>query len=392
MGGPLAGIEVIELAGIGPGPFCAMLLGDLGADVVRVDRTRKPDNRTPDLVNHLQGRNKRSISVDLKHHDGRDVVLSLVERADVLIEGFRPGVAERLGLGPESCHERNPRLVYGRMTGWGRYGPLADKAGHDINYIGLTGALHAIGREGERPVPPLNLVGDYGGGALYLAMGILAALFERSLTGVGDVVDAAMVDGAASLMTPIYEMLSHGLWKDARGENLLDGAAPFYDTYETSDGKFMAVGPIEPQFFANMLDGLGLDEPLPEQSDADRWPELRDRIAARFLTRTRDEWAALFSDRDACVTPVLSMSEAPDHRHNRFRGVFVEVDGVTQPAPAPRFGRWDNTTPESAHGPGADTLEVLREMGVGDDRVEQLLATGAVQAAADPKPEKERLS
>ena len=333
MGGPLAGIEVIELAGIGPGPFCAMLLGDLGADVVRVDRTRKPDDRTPDLVNHLQGRNKRSISVDLKHHDGRDVVLSLVERADVLIEGFRPGVAERLGLGPESCHERNPRLVYGRMTGWGRDGPLADKAGHDINYIGLTGALHAIGREGERPVPPLNLVGDYGGGALYLAMGILAALFERSLTGVGDVVDAAMVDGAASLMTPIYEMLSHGLWKDARGENLLDGAAPFYDTYETSDGKFMAVGPIEPQFFANMLDGLGLDEPLPEQSDADRWPELRDRIAARFSTRTRDEWAALFSDRDACVTPVLSMSEAPDHRHNRFRGVFVEVDGVNPAGP-----------------------------------------------------------
>lgn len=372
---------MIELAGIGPGPFCAMLLGDLGAEVVRIDRPPHARSALPGPLNTLQGRNKRSIAVDLKSPDGVEVVLALVERSDVLIEGYRPGVAERLGLGPEHCRERNPGIVYGRVTGWGQEGPLAHTAGHDINYIGLTGALHAVGRAGERPVPPLNLVGDYGGGSLYLAMGILAALVERSRSGVGDVVDAAMVDGAASLMLPTFEMAGHGVWADERGVNLLDGAAPFYDTYEAADGRYLAVGPIEPQFFAALLDGLGLEpEHLPHQMDADGWSELKKQIGEAFATRSRDEWAAVFAGTDACVTPVLSMTEAPDHPHNRARDVFVEVGGITEPAPAPRFDRSAPDGPVPARPVGADTHEILGELGYPAERAEELIAGGAVFA------------
>ena len=380
MTGPLTGIRVIELAGIGPAPFCAMLLGDLGAEVIRIDRPSHSRSGLPAPLSNLQGRNKRSLVLDLKHPDGAEIVLALVETADVLIEGYRPGVAERLGIGPDECRTRNPRLVYGRMTGWGREGPLANRAGHDINYIGLAGALHPIGRAGERPVPPLNLVGDYGGGALYLAMGILASLVERSRSGTGDVVDAAMVDGAASLMLPAYEMLAHGVWSDERGSNLLDGASPFYDTYEASDGKYLAVGAIETDFFAEFLKGLGLDhENLPPQFDATGWRDLKETIGAVIATRTRDEWAEVFADTDACVTPVLSMSEAPEHPHNRIRETFIEVGGIVEPAPAPRFARSATTRPEPPARVGADSRELLVELGFDDERIEKLISSGAVQ-------------
>lgn len=361
--GPLSGIRVIEIAGIGPGPFAAMLLGDLGADVIRVDRVSR-GGRLPDGLGALSGRNRRSIAVDLKHEEGRDIVLRLVEDADVLIEGFRPGVAERLGLGPDVCHGRNPGLVYGRVTGWGQDGPLARDAGHDIDYIALTGALHAIGRAGERPVPPLNLVGDYGGGALYLVVGILAALVERGSSGRGDVVDAAMIDGAASLMLPIYQLMSMGQWRNERGANLLDGAAPFYDTYATADGKAVAVGPIEPQFYRELVAGLELDpDELPAQLDRTRWAAIKERFAAVFRTRTRDEWAERFAGTDACVAPVLSLDEAPHHAHNAARGTFVEVDGSLQPGPAPRFGRSTNAVPTAPVEPGANTAEILESIG-----------------------------
>jgi alpha-methylacyl-CoA racemase len=361
-----------------------MLLGDLGAEVIRVDRPPHAQSALPGPLNTLVGRNKRSISVDLKHPDAVEVVLSLVESADVLIEGFRPGVAERLGLGPQVCRERNPGLVYGRMTGWGREGPLADAAGHDINYIGLVGALHAVGRKGDRPVPPLNLVGDYGGGALYLAMGILAALMERSVSGVGDTVDAAMVDGAASLMLPAYEMLAHGVWSDERGTNLLDGAAPFYDTFEASDGKYLAVGPIEPHFFAQLLDGLGLDpDHLPAQYDPTGWSDLKEQLAAVFATRTRDDWAVAFAGSDACVTPVLSMAEAVDHPHNRARDAFVDVGGIVEPAPAPRFSRSATARPEPPRPVGMDTNSVLEALGYDEERMSALVSSGAVHADGD---------
>jgi alpha-methylacyl-CoA racemase len=380
MSGPLDGIQVIELAGIGPGPFCAMLLGDLGADVIRVDRPPHAASGLPGPLNTLQGRSKRSIAVDLKDSAGIAVVLALVERADVLIEAFRPGVAERLGLGPEDCHVRNPRLVYGRMTGWGQDGPLANRAGHDINYIGLIGALHAIGRAGQRPLPPLNLVADFGGGALYLTVGILAALVERSRSGRGDVIDAAMVDGAASLMLPTYEMLGHGVWSDERGVNIFDGAAPFYDTYETSDGGYMAAGPIEPQFFAEFLERLGLDPAeLPSQLDPTGWADLKERVAEIFATRTRDEWSDVFSGSDACVTPVLSMLEAPLHPHNAARETFIEVGGIVEPAPAPRFARSATATPRPANVPGSDSRDILTELGFEDDRIEELISRGVVQ-------------
>ena len=380
MGGPLTGIRVIELAGIGPGPFCAMLLGDLGADVIRVDRPPHTRRGLPVSLDTHLGRNKRSIAVDLKTSDGVEVVLSLVETADVLIEGYRPGVAERLGLGPEECRERNPRLVYGRMTGWGREGPLANRAGHDINYIGLTGTLHAIGRENQRPVPPLNLVGDYGGGALYLAMGILAALVERSESGAGDVIDAAMVDGAASLMLPTYEMLAGGVWSDTRGANVFDGTAPFYDTYETSDGKYVAVGPVEPKFFGEFLDGLGLDRlSLPSQFDVGGWRVVKERIGAVIATRSRDEWADVFAGTDACVTPVLSLREAPDHPHNRFRKTFIEVGGIVEPAPAPRFARSATAPPNPARRVGADSRDLLVALGYDDERIDKLISSGTVR-------------
>ncbi len=376
--GPLEGIRVLEMAGIGPGPFCGMLLSDLGAEVTRVDRVSSGGGLPAPLA-AMSGRGRRSIAVDLKQPGGVAIVLDLVAKSDVFIEGFRPGVAERLGLGPDACRDRNPGLVYGRMTGWGQDGPLAAQAGHDINYVGLTGALHAIGRPGERPVPPLNLVADYGGGALFLAVGVLAALVERGRSGCGQVVDAAMVDGAALLTSPMYQLLAAGIWSDERGANILDGAAPFYDTYETADGGYLAVGPIEPLFYLELTAGLDLDlDELPAQLDASTWGEVKEVFAARFRTRTRDEWEEVFSESDACVTPVLSLTEAPQHPHNVARGVFVEIDGVMQPGPAPRFSRTTNAVPRPPVPPGTDTDQVLFELGLVESDIADLRAAGVV--------------
>jgi len=348
--GPLAGLKVVELAGIGPGPHAAMVLADLGADVVRVDRPSGGlQLGDPAVDPTLRGR--RRVSADLKDPAGRETVLRLVEHADVLLEGYRPGVTERLGVGPADCHARNPRLVYGRMTGWGQDGPLAPRAGHDINYIALTGALHAIGRAGDRPVPPLNLVGDFGGGSMLLLVGVLAALWEAQRSGRGQVVDAAMVDGSSLLVQMVWGMLAQDMWRDERGSNLLDGHAPFYDTYTCADGRHVAVGALEPQFYAALLAGLGLDgEDLPAQYDQSGWPALRARFTEVFATRTRDEWAEVFAGTDACVTPVLSFAEAREHPHLAARGTIVERDGVPQAAPAPRFSR----TAPAVPGPLAD--------------------------------------
>ncbi|HEU5158730.1 MAG TPA: CaiB/BaiF CoA-transferase family protein [Streptosporangiaceae bacterium] len=377
--GPLAGVRVIELAGIGPGPFAAMLLADLGAEVIRVDR---PEGRFfPVPSKDLSNRGKRSIAVDLKHDRGKEVVLRLVERSDVLLEGFRPGVTERLGLGPDDCLARNPALVYGRMTGWGQAGPLAHSAGHDIAYIAVAGVLHAIGRAGGPPQVPINLLGDFAGGSMYLVVGVLAALLEARASGAGQVVDAAIVDGAAHLSTFVHAFLAAGAWRDERGVNMLDTGAPWYDVYETADGKHMAVGAIEPKFYAEFVDRLGLDgADLPGQHDAARWRELRERFAAAFKSKTRDEWTEIFLPGDACVAPVLSLTEARAHPYNTARDVFVSgADGEPQPAPAPRFSR----TPGAIGGPpataGAHTREVLTELGFTD--VDDLLAAGAVAQA-----------
>ncbi|HZA00009.1 MAG TPA: CaiB/BaiF CoA-transferase family protein [Acidimicrobiales bacterium] len=379
--GPLAGVTVIEIAGIGPGPFCAMMLADMGAEVIRVDRADSaqggdPDHPPADLV----ARGRRSIAVDLKNPDGVAVVLDLVERADALIEGFRPGVAERLGIGPEDCRARNPRLVYGRMTGWGQDGPLASAAGHDINYIALAGALDLIGRRGGAPVPPLNLIGDYGGGGMLLAFGVVCALLEAQRSGEGQVVDAAMVDGAAVLMTMFHALRAMGVWNDERGTNMLDSGAHFYDVYETADARYVAIGSIESQFYAELLRLTGLDgEELPWQHDRARWPELKERLAAIFKTKTRDEWCEVMEGTDVCFAPVLSIPEAVEHPHNAARRTFVEVAGIPQPGPAPRFGR---TAPEISSPPphaGQHTDEVLA--GVLDldaDRIAKLREAGAV--------------
>lgn len=371
--GPLTGVRVVELAGIGPGPFAGMLLADLGADVVRVDR---PGGAALgiDPARDLTGRNKRSVVVDLKT-EGPEAVLELAEHADVLIEGYRPGVAERLGVGPEACRERNPRLVYGRMTGWGQDGPLAPRAGHDIGYIAVTGALGMIGPADGAPVPPINLLGDYAGGSLYLVTGVLAALHHARASGQGQVVDAAIVDGTSHLTAMIHGMLAAGAWQDRRGVNLLDGSCPFYGVYETADGGHLAVGALEPQFYAEFLALLGLDdsgdapatvdsERLPPREDFARWGELREVIAARVRTRSRDAWAEIFADSDACVAPVLSMTEAPHHPHLAARATYVERFGLTQPAPAPRFA----ATPTAVRTPpapvGAHTAEVARDWGI----------------------------
>ncbi|WP_328379408.1 CoA transferase [Streptomyces sp. NBC_00440] len=362
--GPLAGVRVVELAGIGPGPFAAMVLADLGADVVRVDRpggTGLAVNPAYDLTN----RNKRSVLIDLKADDGPARVLGLVERADILIEGYRPGVAERLGVGPLECHARNPKLVYGRMTGWGQEGPLAGRAGHDIAYIAVTGTLGMIGSPGEPPTVPANLVGDYAGGSLYLVIGILAALqHARTEGGAGQVVDAAIVDGAAHLATMIHGMLAAGGWQDRRGANLLDGGCPFYGSYETSDGEYMAVGALEPQFYDEFVQLLDIASEAPARKDFARWDGLRETIAARFLTRTRAEWTALFEGSDACVAPVLSLREAPEHPHLAARGTFIEHSGITQPAPAPRFSATPGSVRLGPAQPGADTAEVARDWDV----------------------------
>ncbi|MFF1832597.1 CaiB/BaiF CoA transferase family protein [Streptomyces sp. NPDC058231] len=362
--GPLTGVRVVELAGIGPGPFAAMLLADLGADVVRVDRPGGAGLGI-DPAYDLTNRNKRSVLVDLKAEDGPDRVLDLVERADILIEGYRPGVAERLGVGPDVCLARNPGLVYGRMTGWGQDGPLAERAGHDIAYIALTGTLSVIGKPGEPPAVPANLVGDYAGGSLYLVVGVLAALqHARTPGGAGQVVDAAIVDGAAHLATMIHGMLAAGGWQDRRGSNLLDGGCPFYGSYETADGQYMAVGPLEQRFYDEFVKLLGIEDLAPDRADLTRWEELRTVVADRFRTRTRAEWTEVFEATDACVAPVLSLREAPHHPHLAARSTFVEHGGLTQPAPAPRFSATPVSVRSAPAQPGADTEDVARDWGV----------------------------
>ena len=379
--GPLSGLRVVEIAGIGPGPFCAMMLADMGADVIRVDRAQAvrggdPDAPPADVMN----RGRRSIGVDLKHPDGVATVLDLVAQADALLEGFRPGVAERLGVGPDECLERNPRLVYGRMTGWGQDGPYAPTAGHDINYIALAGALDPIGRAGGPPTPPLNLVGDFGGGGLMLAFGLVCGMLEAQRTGEGQVVDAAMVDGSAVLMTMFHAFTAMGIWNPERGTNLLDTGAHFYDTYECADGKYVAIGSIEPQFYAELLRLTELtdDQDFAAQMDRSRWPELKDRLRVVFRSRTRDEWCEIMEGTDVCFAPVLSIAEAPHHPHNVERGTFVEVAGVTQPAPAPRFSRTAAEIQRPPAHAGQHTDELLAELGYDDGRVEKLRELGAI--------------
>ena len=366
MSGPLNGLKVLEMPAIGPVPFCGMLLADLGADVLRLDRTGDSDLGVKvDVKYDLMGRGKRSLAVDLKAPDSRELVLSLVEKADVLIEGFRPGTMERLGLGPEVAHDRNPRLIYGRMTGWGQEGPLSAAAGHDINYLALTGALHAIGRKGDAPVPPLNLGADFGGGSLYLALGILSALHERQQSGRGQIIDAAMVDGASSLMTMFYGLVAQGVWSDRRGENILDSGAPWYNTYECKDGRFIAIGALEGKFFGELVQRLGMDpKRFPDHMNPATWPQMQQALAEVFRSKTRDEWCAVLEGSDACFAPVLGLREAPQHQHMKARKTFVEHAGVVQPGPAPRFSRTpgalDRPPPKRGEG-GADAL---RDWGV----------------------------
>ncbi len=378
--GPLAGVKIIEIAGIGPGPFCAMMLADMGADVIRVDRAnyvRGGDPAAPpaDVMN----RGRRSIGVDLKSPGGVETVLRLVESADGIIEGFRPGVAERLGIGPDTCMARNPRLAYGRMTGWGQDGPYSQAAGHDINYISLAGALEPMGRKGEAPVPPLNLVGDFGGGGLMLAFGMVCAVLEARSSGKGQVVDAAMVDGAAALMTFIHGFRAMGIWNDERGTNLLDTGAHFYDVYETSDGKYVSIGSIEPQFYAELREKLGLDDPeWDAQMSRSEWGPLKEKLRAIFLSRTRDDWCELMEGSDVCFAPVLTMAEAPEHPHNVARGTFTEVAGVVQPRPAPRFSRTDSSIQRPPPHAGQHTDEVLAEAGIDAEEIEALRSSGAI--------------
>jgi len=377
--GPLKGTRIIEMGGIGPGPFCAQMLADMGADILRVERWGNPQ-RMIESKYDVWHRGRRSIALNLKTPEGVEALLKLVERSEALIEGLRPGVMEKLGLGPDVCLERNPEFVYGRMTGWGQDGPLAQAAGHDINYIALAGALHAIGRPGENPPPPLNLLGDLGGGGLLLAFGIVCALFEKQKSGKGQVVDAAMVDGAAILMGFFYGAWAAGMWTNNRGTNLLDGGAHFYDTYETADGKWVSVGSIEPQFYSLLLKHTGIDDPdFQIQMDPSEWPELKKKIAAIFKTKTRDEWCEIMEGTDICFAPVLDFEEATKHPHNVARKTFVEVDGVMQPAPAPRFSRTQVEIQGPASEPGSDTETALLDWGLDRDEIEALRAAGAIE-------------
>jgi alpha-methylacyl-CoA racemase len=383
--GPLAGVRVIELAGIGPGPFCGMLLADLGADVILLERPGGPPGMLPQ-VNDVMSRGKRRVVVDLKHPRGAEVVLRAAERCDALIEGYRPGVAERLGIGPADCLARNPHLVYGRMTGWGQDGPLAASAGHDIAYIAVTGALHAVGRAGGPPQVPVNYLGDFAGGSMFLALGLVSGVLAARATGRGRVVDAAIVDGAAVLQAMTYGLLADGTWTDERGVNLLDTGCPYYDVYETSDGRHMAVGALESRFYAVFIDVLfapdGVPADLPARHDRSRWPQLRARFASRFATRSQQDWSHAFSGTDACVAPVRTMTEAPGDPHLAARGTFLTSGGVVQPAPAPRFGDGTQGIPPAPLTPGqisvagAHTRDVLTDLGFGD--VDDLLASGAV--------------
>ncbi|MCF8879527.1 CoA transferase [Hyphobacterium sp. SN044] len=380
MTGPLHGIRIIELSGIGPGPLAGQLLADLGAEVIAVDRT--PEPRMPERPKDTNRRGKKSIALNLKHPDAVETVLKLCESADALIEGYRPGVTERLGIGPDAALKRNPKLVYGRLTGWGQTGPLADRAGHDINYIAISGALGTIGTA-ERPLPPLNLVGDYAGGSLMLCLGVLAAILNARTTGKGQVVDAAMTDGSAAIMSLIHSLLASGIWTDRRGDNLLDGATPFYRCYETSDGGFMAVGAIEPQFYAQLLAGLNMPaEDAAKQWDKSDWPRLEAEFTQRFASKTRAEWTTVFEGTDACVSPVLSLTEAPDHPHNAARGTFLTADGLTQPAPAPRFA---GTPAKTGRGPffaGEDTREILMGLGVEPGEIDRMVSEGIAGESA----------
>jgi alpha-methylacyl-CoA racemase len=385
--GPLEGIRIVELAGIGPGPFCAMLLSDMGAEVIRVDRAamvgQDTDRDGNDSRFNLLARGRRNIAVDLKNPAAVDATLRLIDQADALLEGFRPGVMERLGLGPDLCLARNPKLVYGRMTGWGQDGPIAHIAGHDINYIALSGVLHSIGEAGGPPVPPLNLVGDFGGGALYLAMGVLAGIISARSTGKGQVIDCSMVEGSASLMMMMYGSLASGAWKEERGQNRTDGGAHYYQVYETKDGEYVSIGAIEPQFYALLLKHTGLEgEDLPPQTDRAHWPQMHERLKRIFRSKTRAEWVEIMQQTDICFAPVLRMSEAIEHPHNRHRDSFVDVDGIAQPGPAPRF----LGTPARVQGPparvGEHTNAVLRDWGFSAEEVIELHRNGAVASAS----------
>jgi alpha-methylacyl-CoA racemase len=375
--GPLQGVKIIEVGGIGPGPFCGMMLSDMGADVIRIERKGQTAFTEPKY--DVMMRNRRSMAIDLRKPEGVETVLEMVEKVDALQEGFRPGVMEKLGLGPDACLERNPRLIYGRMTGWGQEGPMARLAGHDINYISLSGALHAFGRKGEKPVAPLNMVGDFGGGGMLLAFGMVCALFEAQKSGKGQVIDAAMTDGSAALMAMIYGLRASGFWADERGVNLLDGGAHFYDTYETADGKYISVGSLEPQFYELLLKHTQIDDKeFKNQMDVTKWPAFKEKLGAVFKTKTRDEWTKIMGDTDICFAPVLSLDEAPRHPQNELRKTFVELEGVTQPAPAPRFSRTPPEIRKPPPQPGSDTEDVLVELGFGPDRIEALKAAGAI--------------
>ena len=382
MSGPLSGVKVLELAGVGPGPFCGMMLADMGADVLRIDRIAPSDIGLPlDPKFDFMARGRRSIALDLKTAPAVEIVMAVMEKADVLIEGFRPGVTERLGLGPDACLARNPRLIYGRVTGWGQHGPLAQSAGHDINYIAVSGALHAIGGAGQPPLPPLNLVGDYGGGAMYLAFGIACALVERHASGKGQVIDAAMCDGAASLMSIFYGRMAAGLWQDARGVNTLDGGAPWYGVYEAADGKYIAVGAIEGRFYRRLLECLDLDQAsLPAQHDRTRWPELKEALGAAFKQKTRDEWCDLLAGCDVCCAPVLSLAEAPSHPHNRSRETFTQRGGLVQPAPAPRFSRTVPRVERDAPRRGEGGVAALADWGFDPAEIARFCGSGAMLA------------
>jgi alpha-methylacyl-CoA racemase len=371
--GPLSGFKIIELAGIGPGPFCGMMLADMGAEVIRVERFSAAADSAATAPKDILARNRRSIAVDLKSPAGIETVMRLMEGADALFEGFRPGVTERLGLGPDQCLERNERLVYGRMTGWGQDGPMAQAAGHDINYIGLAGALHAMGRAGEKPVPPLNLVGDFGGGGMLLAYGLVCALLEVSKSGKGQVVDAAMIDGTSALMAMFYSMSASGRFHLERGTNLLDGGAHFYDTYRTKDDEHICIGSIEPQFYALLIEKAGLDaEKFAPQMDESQWPELKAELTNVFLTKTRAQWCQLMEGTDVCFAPVLNLEEATEHPHSKARNSYLQVDGVLQHAPAPRFSRTKAGEVKGARVPGEDSRAVLQEFGFSDAEVGQL--------------------
>jgi len=378
--GPLSGVKVIEIAGIGPGPFAAMMLADMGADVLRVDRAQAVTGAFDAPNKEVLNRGRRSVGIDLKAADGVETLMRLVEQADALIEGFRPGVAERLGIGPDDCHARNPKLVYGRMTGWGQEGPYSQAAGHDINYISLGGALAHFGRAGAKPTPPINLVGDFGGGGMLLAFGVACGVVEARSSGKGQVIDAAMVDGTAILMTMMWGLRAIGVWDDERGVNVLDTGAPFYDTYETADGKFVSIGSLEPQFYAELLERLGIDDgELPAQMDRNGWPALRERLTELFMSKTRDEWCEILEGSDACFAPVLPMSEAADHPHMKARDTIVEEFGLPQPAPAPRFSRTPGAVQGPPAWPGQHTDEALADWGFTADELAKLRDAGAIK-------------